>query len=134
MAQSTATDIPITSSHHNFKSNDIQSTPVLRPCNTLPDRMPHEPEHRGHRPRLASLGVSTSDFGGPDHMALFAGRLGGNQSFVVDRNNPANAELLQKLPDAAPNLSLQESFNLRGFREADLYKAAVIEFVGESAF
>ena len=32
----------------------------------------------------------------------FAGRIGGNQDYVVDRSNPCNAELLAKVPDAAP--------------------------------
>jgi hypothetical protein len=63
-------------------------------------------------------------------VAPFAGRLGGNQTFVVDRSNPANAELLKKVPDAAPNLSLRDMFDLRGFRQPDLYKAAVVECVG----
>jgi len=63
-------------------------------------------------------------------MAPFAGRLGGNQSFVVDRANPANAELLRKVPDAAPNLNWSEMFDLRGFREVGLYKAALVEAFG----
>lgn len=63
-------------------------------------------------------------------MAPFAGRLGGNQSYVVDRSNPENADLLKKVPDAAPNLNFKEAFDWRGFTELDLYKAAVIEGVG----
>ncbi|EXJ86937.1 hypothetical protein A1O3_03891 [Capronia epimyces CBS 606.96] len=60
----------------------------------------------------------------------FAGRLGGNQVFVVDRSNPANAQLLLKLPDAAPNLNFSEAFDPSGFWEIDLYKAAMIECFG----
>jgi hypothetical protein len=63
-------------------------------------------------------------------LAPFAGRLGGNQSFILDRSNPANAELLRKVPDAAPNLNLKEMFDLGGFREVDMYKAAVVECFG----
>ena len=114
---------------HPKPTHEIHPSLVLRPCATLPDRMPHDPESPGHRPRLSDMHLPSAFSG--DRMALFAGRLGGNQSFVLDRSNPANAELLQKVPDAAPNLSLRESFNLRGFREVDLYKAALIEFVGE---
>ncbi|EXJ74292.1 uncharacterized protein A1O5_02588 [Cladophialophora psammophila CBS 110553] len=66
--------------------------------------------------------------------APFAGRLGGNQEFTVDRSDPQNEELLKKVPDAAPNLTLRESFDLRGFREVELWKAALIEFVGTFIF
>lgn len=63
-------------------------------------------------------------------LAPFAGRLGGNQTFILDRSNPADAELLRKVPDAAPNLNLREMFDLGGFREVDMYKAAVVECFG----
>ena len=63
-------------------------------------------------------------------MATFAGRLGGNQSFILDRSDPANAEALKKVPDAAPNLNLREMFELGGFREGDLWKAALVECFG----
>jgi glycerol uptake facilitator-like aquaporin len=62
---------------------------------------------------------------------LFAGRLGGNQEFIIDRDDPAQAALLQKTPDAAPFMSLRQTFDLRGFREVDLWKAAFIEGIGE---
>lgn len=62
---------------------------------------------------------------------LFAGRLGGNQEFIIDRDDPAQAALLQKTPDAAPFMSLSQTFDLRGFREVDLWKAAFIEGIGE---
>lgn len=67
---------------------------------------------------------------GGTRVTPFAGRLGGNQTYVVDRENPANADLLKKVPDAAPNLNFKEAFDLRGFADWDLYKAAVIEGVG----
>ena len=63
-------------------------------------------------------------------MAPFAGRLGGNQTYIVDRSNPENAELLKKVPDAAPNLNAKEAFDLRGFSDQDLYRAAIIEGMG----
>jgi hypothetical protein len=63
---------------------------------------------------------------------LFAGRLGGNQEFIINRDDPAQAALLQKTPDAAPFISLAQTFDLRGFREVDLWKAAFVEAIGES--
>lgn len=99
----------------------------LRPCKTLPDRVPSA---AAREMRPAALNINRRRRTG-SVIAPFAGRLGGNQEFVVDRSNPENAELLMKVPDAAPNLNLDETFDLRGFREVDLYKAALIEFVGE---
>ncbi|KAJ9610556.1 hypothetical protein H2200_005333 [Cladophialophora chaetospira] len=64
----------------------------------------------------------------------FAGRLGGNQEFTLDRSDPDNEELLKKMPDAAPNLTLREAFEFGGFRELGLYKASLIEFVGSMIF
>ncbi len=60
----------------------------------------------------------------------FAGRLGGNQEFTLDRDDPENVELLKRTPDAAPNLTLKEAFDLNGFRQIGLYKASLIEFTG----
>lgn len=94
--------------------------------------MPHHDEKgpRGAGPN--ALQASGWRRTASDNVTPFAGRLGGNQVFVVDRANPANAQLLSKLPDAAPNLNLSEAFDLRGFRETDLYKAAMIECFGKS--
>jgi hypothetical protein len=61
----------------------------------------------------------------------FIGRLGGNQGFVLDRHNAANAEILKEQPDSAPCMTLKEQFDLRGFRSLGLWKAALIEGVGE---
>jgi hypothetical protein len=60
----------------------------------------------------------------------FIGRLGGNQGFVLDRHNAANAEILKEQPDSAPCMTLREQFDLRGFRSLPLWKAAWIEGVG----
>ncbi|PMD45670.1 aquaporin-like protein [Hyaloscypha variabilis F] len=60
----------------------------------------------------------------------FIGRLGGNQGFVLDRHNAANAEILKEQPDSAPCMSFNEQFDLRGFRSLGLWKAALIEGVG----
>ncbi|KAH6679112.1 putative aquaporin transporter [Halenospora varia] len=38
----------------------------------------------------------------------FAGRLGGNQAFILDRDESSNATTLGRVPDAAPLMSLSE--------------------------
>lgn len=63
----------------------------------------------------------------------FAGRLGGNQDFIVDRNDPKNVEVLKEVPDAAPCMTLAEIFDLRGFLSPDLWKFAMLECVGKPA-
>jgi hypothetical protein len=60
----------------------------------------------------------------------FIGRVGGNQGFVLDRHNAANAEILREQPDSAPCMTLKEQFDLRGFRNLGLWKAALIEGLG----
>ncbi|KAJ5973378.1 MIP transporter [Penicillium waksmanii] len=59
----------------------------------------------------------------------FAGRLGGNQDFIVDRNDPKNVNVLERVPDAAPCMTLAEIFDLRGFLSADLWKFAMLECI-----
>jgi hypothetical protein len=56
--------------------------------------------------------------------APFAGRIGGNQSFSVDKRDDANAELLAREPDAAPGMSLRAQFDLRPFRTLSLVSKA----------
>ncbi|KIN05169.1 hypothetical protein OIDMADRAFT_115909 [Oidiodendron maius Zn] len=60
----------------------------------------------------------------------FAGRLGGNQEFILDPKNVDNVQTLKRVPDASPFISISEIFNLRGFLEIELWKAAVTEFIG----
>lgn len=60
----------------------------------------------------------------------FAGRIGGNQEFILDPKNADNAQTLKRVPDASPFISISEIFNLRGFLEIELWKAAVTEFIG----
>jgi len=64
------------------------------------------------------------------YSAPFAGRLGGNQAFVLDRDRASNAEILQNVPDAAPGMTLAEQFDLRPFRSIALWKAAAVEGMG----
>lgn len=60
----------------------------------------------------------------------FAGRLGGNQDFILDPKNLDDISTLKRVPDASPFISLREIFDLRGFLVLELWKAAVIEGVG----
>lgn len=61
----------------------------------------------------------------------FAGRVGGNQGLVLDRSNPENAELLKKVPDAAPLMTLSEGFDLRSFCDINLWRFGFIECIGK---
>lgn len=60
----------------------------------------------------------------------FAGRIGANQEFSLDRNNCTDVELLEKHPDAAPWVPLRDSLSLAQFLEIGLWKAAVVEGLG----
>jgi hypothetical protein len=61
---------------------------------------------------------------------VFAGRLGGNQEFVLDRDDPDNASFLEMVPDAAPMIPLKTMYDLRAFRNPLLWKQAVVEGFG----
>ena len=63
--------------------------------------------------------------------APFIGRLGGNQAFVLNRNDPASENILQKAPDAAPAMSVKDQLDLAPFRSPGLWKAGIIEGIGE---
>lgn len=60
----------------------------------------------------------------------FIGRLGGNQEFVLNRDD-ADSAVIRSQPDAAPGMSLKEQFDLKPFTTPGLWKAAVIEGVGK---
>lgn len=53
------------------------------------------------------------------------------RTFIVDRNDPNNVEVLEKVPDTAPCMTLAEIFDLRGFGSPDLWKFAMLECVGK---
>lgn len=61
----------------------------------------------------------------------FAGRLGGQQTVILDPRDPQNAELLKNCPDATPYMSFAEQFDLRPFRTIGLWKAATMEGMGK---
>ncbi|KAL6408822.1 hypothetical protein AUP68_07768 [Ilyonectria robusta] len=58
----------------------------------------------------------------------FAGRIGANQSFTLDRSD--DGELLEKEPDAAPLMPIKELIDLGPLLHVNLWKAAFIEGVG----
>ena len=60
----------------------------------------------------------------------FAGRMGGNQTFILNRRDKNNKHLLAANPDAAPGMSLKDQFNLKPFQTLGLWKAAVVEGIG----
>jgi hypothetical protein len=61
----------------------------------------------------------------------FAGRIGGHQGLVLDPNDASNAELLKRMPDAAPLISLRQVFDPRAFSDIDLWKFSATECVGK---
>lgn len=65
-------------------------------------------------------------------LRYFAGRLGGNQSYVVNGNKEEGERILKETPDANPFFSWSDSFDLKGFLVVDLYKSAIIEAWGMS--
>ncbi|CZR64349.1 uncharacterized protein PAC_14247 [Phialocephala subalpina] len=57
----------------------------------------------------------------------FAGRLSGNQVFVLDRDASSNGTIRERMPDAAPLMSWSEQFALGSFRQLELWKAGLAE-------
>ncbi|KAJ5666337.1 MIP transporter [Penicillium maclennaniae] len=62
----------------------------------------------------------------------FAGRVGGNQELVIDRDDPRSAEVLDKAPDAAPLMTAREGLSLQGFLNVDYWKFGLVEGIGKS--
>lgn len=56
----------------------------------------------------------------------FAGRIGGNQEFIVNRDD----SITRTIPDAAPGFSWKQSFRVSGFVDATLWREATLEGVG----
>jgi hypothetical protein len=57
----------------------------------------------------------------------FAGRLGGNHEFTLSPDDPHYETTLEKTPDALPIFLWSDSFELRSFRDKELWKQALIE-------
>lgn len=112
---------------------------MLQPQTTYLDSSSSS-SHRTQSPKrtmvVTYLPEYESDETHPQHHGLepaippFAGRMGGNQDFVVDRTDPKNSKVLERVPDAAPCMTLKEIFDLRGFLSVDLWKFAVLECIG----
>jgi hypothetical protein len=60
----------------------------------------------------------------------FAGRLGANQAYVVEGGTSEDDHLLHHAPDATPHMSFWELMDMRPIKNLDLWKAALIEGIG----
>lgn len=65
--------------------------------------------------------------------SAFVGRLGGNQEFIDVTLTLSDAPESQTEPDAAPGMTLRQQLALRSFLHVPLWKAAVIEGMGQSS-
>lgn len=54
----------------------------------------------------------------------FAGRIGGNQQFIISPSDPRYEDIVSKVPDAAPATSWHVLLDLRGFRDKALWTNA----------
>lgn len=57
----------------------------------------------------------------------FAGRMGGNLAFTLSRNDTEFDEIAHSTPDAVSSLTWKDSFDLRAFRDVELWKQAILE-------
>lgn len=64
----------------------------------------------------------------------FAGRVGGNQTFVARESDPASQQQVKDTPDAVPLHDLRAAFHLGGFAQPIIWKAAIIEGWGKFPF
>lgn len=62
--------------------------------------------------------------------ATFAGRIGGNQQFTVSRDDPEYEKIKSETPDAITDVTWSEMCGLRGFREPEIWRSALIELWG----
>ncbi|KAJ5563435.1 hypothetical protein N7535_008599 [Penicillium sp. DV-2018c] len=74
-------------------------------------------------------GHDSEELPSPTPIVPFAGRIGANQEFSVDKTNRAQIEQLQQCPDAAPWIPLKDALSLRHFLHPALWKAAAIEAI-----
>ncbi|KAJ5693989.1 hypothetical protein N7536_004401 [Penicillium majusculum] len=75
-------------------------------------------------------GHDAEELPSPTTVVPFAGRIGANQEFAMDKNNCTQIELLQKFPDAAPWIPLKDALSLRHILQVELWKAAGVEAIG----
>lgn len=60
----------------------------------------------------------------------FAGRLGGNQLFILTSQDPQYEQTKERIPDAVAASSWREILDLRAFKERRLWEMATIEGIG----
>lgn len=63
--------------------------------------------------------------------ASFIGRVGGNQEFVDVNHSPLDELGYDTEPDAIPGMTLKQQLSIRSFSHIRLWKAALIEGVGQ---
>jgi hypothetical protein len=81
--------------------------------------VPYLPQHEAQEPQS---GLAPG-------IPPFAGLVGRQHDFIVDQNDLRNDKVLQ-VADAAPWMTLEEIFDLRGFLSPDLWKFASLECIG----
>lgn len=96
----------------------------------LPNLPPDDDHEKGDVRILRPRSYTTPMTGAYPAVQPFAGRIGGNQALVLDRNDPKNSEYLKAVPDAAPFMRVSEALDLRGFRDWNLWKFAIVEGMG----
>ena len=60
----------------------------------------------------------------------FAGRIGGNQEFILNPSDASFVSTVQNLPDAGAAFTWKQSFSLRGFTDVELWKESFLEGIG----
>lgn len=80
---------------------------------------------------LPALGIfgKTSNSNPEVNSPPFIGKLGGNGTALA--RCPPNEAFLEKVPDAAPLMSLADVFNLKPFLTIGLWKSALMEGIGK---
>ncbi|KAL4894282.1 aquaporin-like protein [Aspergillus ambiguus] len=83
-----------------------------------------------HLPRANFWRGESGQLPAPTEIIPFAGRIGANQEFSLDKNKCGQKELLEKIPDAAPWIPLRDSLSLKPILQIALWKAAIVEAIG----
>jgi glycerol uptake facilitator-like aquaporin len=101
-----------------------------RSSKTMPELRDSE-EKTTPMPSIGNAGQEARIINLKETSNAFAGRLGGNQAFVLDdQNEETLRNLLKTTPDATPILSWRVNLNLRQLSDHDLWKQAAIEGFG----
>lgn len=106
-----------------------QAQDVVDPEKDLRRRHDVEPRHHHPIPSLGQLHHAKYRC----NVTPFAGRLGGQQTVILDRDDEKNRQILKEAPDAAPYMTFKEQYDLRPFQALGLWKAAAIEGMGKAS-